>query len=722
MKKPRLTALAVAFALTAGFSGLTVAPAFADDAPAEPAVEQAPAPEPSAETAPPPAPPAPPAPEPKSEPKPDSKPEPKPEPEPDIPPAADPPAEEPSEAEPPADEPLEEESSVEEFALASLDEPTAGSRTANVKTVAAAANDQVTLCHATQGANPWILIQISAQGAYNGHVDVPNNSNDHLTDIIPSFTYTDKGQPKTFPGKNLDFVFPGGVPGWAILANNCNMPAVVTPDASTTPESCDAGSVVGGRIQLTMITGVTYTITGPNGTVGYNASGLSDPVPAGVYSISFTTATTVYTSKASPFDVTVGTFTGGCGTTPVTPAADVTNPSCVAGQLEGGRIQLTLLTGVTYDIEDPNGDPVSFDGTGVTDPLPGGDYKVYFTLDAGYSTQVTNPIPVTVPTYTGQCTADPIETAPEVTIVDETCTRTWDLELGSITLLAKPGITYTSVVGPNGAVTLNGNVAEDLEAGTYEVYYDVDTPDYFTTSPNPLVVEVQPYQGICAPPVLVEPEAYPTPQTCEAFVFLTDGYIQVIPKTGLNYWVEDDNGDPVVLHPNGYTESIPPGTYWVYYSTDPGYATPGVDPLEIVIDPYGAQCDLTTAPTVVPQVKATDMGCLGDGSFRLSNNLGDANAVTWKVNGNTVQQGTHIVNQPGTVTITVSANGPSYGFTQGQRTSWTFTFDRPAGCAGALAFLASTGSSPWATVGLAAVLVGLGGLMLRRRRAEQQLG
>lgn len=715
--KNRVTALAVAFALTAGISGLTIAPAFADDAvPADPPAEvvEAPAAAPAPEPAPAPAP----APEPA--------PAPAPEPAPEPAPAAEPPAEEPApiaDEAPPADapeQPLLEEEPVEA--------PITVARTAKLEaaTVAAAAtNTKVTLCHATQGANPWISETIDEQAAFNGHVDPPNNKNDHLTDIIPPFQYKEKGNTITYPGKNLTTLF-NGVPGSVILANDCKMPTIVTPAASATPQDCSPNNVlVDGRITVTIIPGVSYTITGPSGVVAYDpVSGQTAPVPPGTYSVAFTlTSPSVYTNVTSPIPVTVGAFTGPCSRTPVTPAAVAFNEDCVRSVLVDGSILVDVQPGVTYTITDSSMNTVTFDPvTGQSDPVPPGTYTVSFVVDPAYVTAVVSPIIVTVDPYSGVC-GNVTQVAPAATPTPETCDPSGSLVDGRIQLTVIAGVTYTITdpsMNPVGFDAGTG-LSDPVGPGTYSVGFTLD-PGLSSSVTSPFDVVVDPYAGACVPPSPVTPAAFPTDQTCVANVFLTDGFIQLDVISGVNYTITGPGAVNVPFNAAGLTGPIPPGTYSIGFTLDPGYTTAVVSPFDVVVNPYGAACDLTTAPLVVAAVVADPATCSAGGSFTLSNDLNDPAALTWLADGNPILEGTHPVSAPDTVVITVSANGPSYGFNPGQQTTWTLDFPEPQSCGvGGVGSLAFTGSTPGASLAIAAVLVGLGAVLLIRRRREARI-
>jgi len=95
---------------------------------------------------------------------------------------------------------------------------------------------KVTLCHRTGSAtNPYVVITTDiasdgyVKGGHNDHEQVGNGLGG---DIIPAYEYTDKyGGVFSYPGKNLDFVFPNGETGAEVLEAGC----VLTTDESPTP-------------------------------------------------------------------------------------------------------------------------------------------------------------------------------------------------------------------------------------------------------------------------------------------------------------------------------------------------------------------------------------------------------------------------------------------------------------------------------------------------------
>lgn len=85
---------------------------------------------------------------------------------------------------------------------------------------------QVTICHATgavlpNGDRKYVTIRnVSVNGVLEGHV-----GDDHQggADIIPPFTYTDRGEVESFPGQNWN------PDTELVLLNNCGVPAVKPP-------------------------------------------------------------------------------------------------------------------------------------------------------------------------------------------------------------------------------------------------------------------------------------------------------------------------------------------------------------------------------------------------------------------------------------------------------------------------------------------------------------
>ncbi|HEY4152111.1 MAG TPA: hypothetical protein VGM38_02200 [Pseudolysinimonas sp.] len=167
---------------------------------------------------------------------------------------------------------------------------------------------------------------------------------------------------------------------------------------------------------------------------------------------------------------------------------------------------------------------------------------------------------------------------------------------------------------------------------------------------------------------------------------------------------------------------LDPGTYVVSAMANTGYFLDGYNGPWTEVLASATPCgDLITHPLVDPSAVQVQMGCLSNGSYTLSNDLSDAAALTWTVNGSIVSQGTYKVGTVSTVTVHAAPSGPSYGLEDGATTDWTFHFERPTSCD--LTTLALTGSTPtgWIIFGYALLVSGLALVALRfaRRREEE---
>ncbi len=150
-----------------------------------------------------------------------------------------------------------------------------------------------------------------------------------------------------------------------------------------------------------------------------------------------------YTSAVtSPLPViNIAAYTGPCPYD-VTPGATSGDQVCVRdAMLQDGFIQLTLLTGVNYTITDSSAANVPFDAAGLASNLPPGTYTVTFTLDPGYTSSVTSPLPlITINAHNGPCG---VNVDPAATGTDQTCVLNVFLTDGSIQLTLLTGVTYT---------------------------------------------------------------------------------------------------------------------------------------------------------------------------------------------------------------------------------------------------------------------------------------
>ena len=199
---------------------------------------------------------------------------------------------------------------------------------------------------------------------------------------------------------------------------------------------------------------------------------------------------------------------------------------------------------------------------------------------------------------------------------------------------------------------------------------------------------------------------------------LTTAFITIPSTTGVQYAI---NG---VVHAAGDVV-LAPDTYTVTAAALTGYQLAADYPVGgwiEVLTSAQACGGLPTHPLVDPSATQVQLQCFAGGSYTLSNNLSDPAAITWTVNGSTVEQGTYKLAATGTVTVHAVANGPAYGLEQGATQDWTFTFSAPANCD--LKTLALTGSTPlgWIVFGYLLLISGLVLVAIRnvRRRPQQE--
>jgi hypothetical protein len=198
---------------------------------------------------------------------------------------------------------------------------------------------------------------------------------------------------------------------------------------------------------------------------------------------------------------------------------------------------------------------------------------------------------------------------------------------------------------------------------------------------------------------------------------LTDAFItipSIADSPHVTYFINN-----VVAAPGDHI--LAPGTYLVAAMANTGYFLTGYNGPWTEVLTSAVPCgDLITHPLVDPSAVQVKMGCVADGSYTLSNDLSDAAALIWTVNGSTVSQGTYKVTTPSTVVVHTAVSGPSYGLEDGATTDWTFHFVRPTSCD--LTTLALTGSTPtgWIVFGYILLVSGLALVAVRfaRRREE----
>ena len=295
----------------------------------------------------------------------------------------------------------------------------------------------------------------------------------------------------------------------------------VTPEYSSTSETCVADALVAGSITVVLKTGIVYSLTGPGNVAIDISSGSSGPLVTGT-TYRLTAADSdpndLIDGGSLSVDILIAPYGDDCGSvtpTPVIPAFDLQDQYCDATGdpevLANGFITVDLtVPGVVYTITDANGDPVPFDPvTGKTAALPAGTYTVGATdadpadaylLAAPYSEKAE------IFPYDDDCgTVTPTPVTPGFDVQDQYCDATGDpavLADGFITVdLTVPGVVYTITdanCDPVPFDPVKGKTAA-LPVGTYTVgATDADPADaYLLAAPYSEQATIDPQRFPC---------------------------------------------------------------------------------------------------------------------------------------------------------------------------------------------------------------------------------
>ncbi|HEX7834054.1 MAG TPA: hypothetical protein VF479_01140 [Pseudolysinimonas sp.] len=462
----------------------------------------------------------------------------------------------------------------------------------------------------------------------------------------------------------------GAVSHWIVCITDGEVGSEVTPAAEGSPQTCDAEEeeLVGGSIQLTLITGVTYTITGPNPDTTEiipNGSGLATGLAPGDYNVSFELDSGLTTEVDSPIVITITPFDGDC----------VSDPCDIA------IAPSSLNTDVADECCDTTA-PVSLNtDTAPTCPLP----DVWLCHATNANENANNP-------FNG-------------------LTLPWQGAVGHA--FPNPNDDHTGDIIPPFDYYENG-VLKHFDGQNWDPSIDPDSQawhDFVTAG----CVELED----------VDPGATPSPQTCPEGLPV-GGTITVTPITGVTYSLVGPLGNPGGPYgaPDGNNQwtGLAPGDYQVTYVLGSGQKSDVTNPIPATVGAFEGDCGLVEHPIVLPTAVAGSLSCLGISSYTLSNDLDDPNAVKWTVNGSPLgvplaTPSSFTVSSPGVFNIHAEANGPDYGLKDGAQQDWTFTFERPDDCD--LDTLALTGQSPIVFLGGAMALI-LGGLALFRIRSMRR--
>ncbi|HEY5320771.1 MAG TPA: hypothetical protein VIJ76_07835 [Galbitalea sp.] len=252
-------------------------------------------------------------------------------------------------------------------------------------------------------------------------------------------------------------------------------------DPHVTPQLCVSGSYAGGSITVVDVTGLVYTVVGPDGAkvplVGNKALNLSP----GNYVVSATAQTGYVLSGDSkwPLTVSIDPYVGDClPTLPVWDAGATGSPAVCLPAGPFGSITLTHAIGengkVDYKILNVATQVSTEVGSTVTTVQePAGDYVVTATptVKGDGISGGTNVFPVTVAEYDGDCLPTLAGFDAGATFAPATC-RGSDGTSGTITFVTTPGeVDYTITNLATQVTTDLGTTTSSLKvaAGSYSI-------------------------------------------------------------------------------------------------------------------------------------------------------------------------------------------------------------------------------------------------------------
>lgn len=381
--------------------------------------------------------------------------------------------------------------------------------------------------------------------------------------------------------------------------------------------------------------------------------------------------------------------------TDVAGSASSTDQTCTDEALVGGVITVVITTGVTYVITDSSNTVVPFDGTtGKTGELAPGNYTVSVSASSS-AYHLTSPasIALSIGSYVGECGQKLIDATPSASKTDQGCTvdsESPSLTDGFITVVITDGVTYTITDSSNNTVAFDATTGKTagLAPGVYTVH-PTALSGYTLTDSSDIVLTIAAYGDDCGVVLAsVTPTASASNQDCsmttEVPIVITviDGYITVGIKAGVSYTITDASNNTVAFDSTtGKTGALAPGVYTVHPSALSGYVLTDSSDIVLTIAEYDhLKCfQEHTHGLVDPSSVQVQIGCNVAGSYTLSSDQQDGNAVTWTVNGSVVSQGTYYVSTPGHYVID-AAPGPGFGFATGTQHEWVYDFGYPKTC------------------------------------------
>jgi hypothetical protein len=469
---------------------------------------------------------------------------------------------------------------------------------------------------------------------------------------------------------------------------------------------------------LKPVTGVVYTVDGTvkpaatypatNGTTVNIVASVSDPK----YQLTGTT-TWSFTFAAPSATCTVEVE-------PVTP--DFKKQVCTApGQHSLAQYFIPATTGVIYSVK-INGVETDTatgwydvpDGVTTLEIIARGDTANYYTLKGG-----TKIYPFSV-LQAGDCLTE--VTPKDPTVSNGTCdvdNHPGVVPPSTYTLYYVEHVVYeVSTDNVNWSpVSITGDTTFTVAAGTHiYVRATVDDPTKYQAKPfsfDHQFVDRGDCKAIVTP---LEPQW--TNQFCDDSVdprVLVPGSVTIVAAPNVDKYFLD--GAEVL--PGTY--DVAPGDHQltVTFDTTKYKLADGVT-LPFTRTILAGEC-LPTHPLVTPAVVSSQIGCFNNGSYTLTNDLKDPDAVIWTVNGSQVAPGKYTVAATSTVTITAAPDAPDYGFEPGAQTTWTIDFKKPTVCD--TETLAMTGSSPTGLLVAADafVVAGLAMFAMRAARRDRKL-
>lgn len=491
----------------------------------------------------------------------------------------------------------------------------------------------------------------------------------------------------------------------------------VTANATQQSSVCDGPNhYTDPTYTLVAVTGVKYTVDGTEKAAGtYPATNGST-----VNIVASVTDPKYKLSGTSSWSFTFAAPTEACTVEvdPVTP--DIAQSVCTGpGTHKLPTYTIPATTGVIYSVKINGTETVTPAGTydipdGVTqiEIIARGDTANYYTLTGGTKVWDFDINPA------DQCLVEKKPKAPAVTTgTCDVVNHPGVVPQQSYTLYYTEHVVYQVSVNGGGFsdVVLTGDQTFPVQPGDAIVVravaddatkYQVTFTQFSYTFTNP---------GDCKGELTpIEPAG--TDQYCDETdvqnPVLVDGTITLTPVDHIQYFIDgvpQAAGVPITVTPGSHTVTAAPDDATKYKIKDGAVTSWPVD--------IASGFCLPTEGIVIPAVTSSQIGCFSNGSYTLSNDQNDPNAVIWTVNGSQVSQGKYTVSGTRTVTITAAPNAPAWGFDVGQQTSWTIDFKKPSVCD--TETLAMTGQSPTGLL-IAADMLVVAGLVMFAMRAVRR--